>query len=172
MVNRRNVRVAQRCCRARLAQETLAHDRGVSRARWHLDYFQCHTPMKHTIARPIRYAHAAVAELTEGAVFAARNLEVAEFGWNLCGVQRFLEKRCQRGVKKTQTTESLWRIREDGRTAFCAHALNFISLSTQWRSSLPCTDRKPPRSYACNMQPTGVLPAPRTGYPLNTLNAL
>jgi len=58
--------------------------------------------MKHTIARPIRYAHAAVAELPQGAIFAVRNIEVAELGWNLCGLQRFLQKLMRyRSVKKT-----------------------------------------------------------------------
>jgi hypothetical protein len=53
-----------------------------------------------------------------------------------------LIKRSETGSKQTHAAKSARRICKNGRTAFCAYALNFISLITQWRSSLHCTDRK------------------------------
>ncbi len=53
-----------------------------------------------------------------------QQLVVAEFGWNLCGVQRLLQKRRDRSVKKTQTAKSLWRIREELAPAFATSAAN------------------------------------------------
>ena len=67
------------------------------------------------LMRAINYALTAPADFLQ-------QLVVAEFGWNLCGVQRLLQKRRHRSVKKTQTAESLWRIREELAPAFATNA--------------------------------------------------
>jgi len=51
-----------------------------------------------------------------------------------------LIERSQSGFEQTHAAKSARRIGEDRRTAFCADALNLVNLSTQSRSSFPCTD--------------------------------
>ena len=81
------------------------------------DHFERDGAIETFLMRAINYALTAPADFLQ-------QLVVAEFGWNLCGVQRLLQKRRHRSVKKTQTAESLWRIREELAPAFATSAAN------------------------------------------------
>src|SRR2546430_1270395 len=53
-------------------------------------------------------------------------------------------ERSQSGFEEANTAKAARRISKNSRAALRANTLNFVSLGTQWRRSLPCTDRKLP----------------------------
>jgi hypothetical protein len=112
-VNRNNARMFQAGGSFRFPAEALQVCFG--RPSSQANHFERDGAIETYLPRPINYTLPTPTNFLQ-------QLVVAEFGLNLCGVQRLLQKRRHRSVKKTQTAESLWRIREELAPAFAANA--------------------------------------------------
>src|SRR6266516_3492120 len=106
--------------------------------------FQRDDPIKTLLPRPINHPLTAPTNFLHELVVAELHLRSSR----LLPLAVPLIKRTETGSKQTQAAKSAWRIAKYGRRAFCAHALNSVSLGDQSRSSLLCTDRNSLRSYA------------------------
>src|SRR5207248_9314233 len=94
------------------------------------------------LTHSIYNAHTSAANLLDDLVVAELHLDSAR----LLAVEIVL-KRPQSSLEQTDAAKSAWRIGKYRRPAFCTHALNFVSVGTQSRSSLLCTDRNFVKGY-------------------------
>src|ERR1044071_2273027 len=95
------------------------------------------------LARAINYALAAAPDLFDDFVIAKFHLDSAR----LLLVLVIVLDRFQSSFEQANAAKSARRIGKNCRAAFCAHALNFVSLGTQSRRSSFCTDRNFLRGY-------------------------
>src|SRR6266566_3122337 len=141
-VDRNNLRMFQTRCCLRFVPKTLQ----VRRARplAEPDHLERDGAIKAFLPRAINHALSAATNLFEQLVVAKLHLDSMRL---LLATVVVLE-RSQSSSEHTHATKSAWRIAKNCRAAFCAHALNFVNLSTQSRSSLLCTDRNFVKGYA------------------------
>ena len=108
------------------------------------NYFECDGAVETFLPGAINYTLTAPADFLQQLIVAKLHLHPARL---LRAIVVLLE-RSQSSSKQTNAAKSARRIGKDGRAAFYAHALNFVGLGIQSRSSLLCTDRNSLRGYA------------------------
>src|SRR5690349_8935814 len=107
------------------------------------NHFQCNCAVETFLAGAINHALSTATNLLEKFIIAELHVQACRV---VLAIAILLE-RSQSGLEQANTAKSARRIGKNRRPAFCAHALDFIGLGTQPRSSLLCTDRNSLAGY-------------------------